>query len=134
MILHRFCSEAEYEKFIKGETLENNTEHCVKFCSTSKGFCFFTEDPEEAKHWLSGNVDFDYCLTFAVPDGMVEPSRARYTRWSEDGKYEGSYIRDEFCCRRYSNSHFKLIRASKEFRNYAPNRSVLHKIAPNIFP
>lgn len=131
MILHRFCSNEEYEKYMAGETLVNNTRHSDRFSSTSVGFCFFPEDPRKARHWLSGNVDFDWCLTFAVPDGMVEPSRAKYADWSSPEG--GSAYKTEYCCQRYDKSHFKLIKATDEFRTYAPNRRLLEKICPQIF-
>lgn len=51
MILHRFCSKKEFEAYQRGDMLINNTDHRVKRgnATSSVGFCFFVEDPEEAK-------------------------------------------------------------------------------------
>lgn len=48
MILHRFCSSAEYDAFVRGEVLKNNTDHGARrgySVTSSVGFCFFSEDP-----------------------------------------------------------------------------------------
>ena len=124
MILHRFCSAEEYKKFIAGEKLRNNKIHGEErgFEVTSAiGFCFFREDPEDAKHWLSGIVDFDYCLTFLVKDENVQSCLARYANWIKPGVKDGCVVRVEYCCQEYDNKRFQLLNASKKFRDYAPN-------------
>lgn len=82
MILHRFCSAKEYEAFQRGDLLVNNKNHSIKrgSASTSVGFCFFKEDPEDAKHWLSGIVDFDVCITVEVDDSDVMSQEADMVR------------------------------------------------------
>lgn len=127
MILHRFYSEAEYNAFMRGETLTNLTDHgAVRGydVSTSVGFCFFPEDPEDAKHWLSGIVDFDFCLTLDIPDSMLRLSHGRYPDCDR---------RTEFCCTKYDNASVKLIDVSTAFRTYAPNASWLRKYFPKYF-
>lgn len=54
-------SEAEYNKLMNGETLTNFKNHHETDGkkSTSVGFCFFAEQPNEAIHWLRGIVDTD---------------------------------------------------------------------------
>ena len=77
MIVHRFMSDLEYQRLMAGETLTNTTVHAAEGRkSRSVGFCFFTESPEEAIHWLSFNVSTDWCVTFDIPDktAMI-PSR-----------------------------------------------------------
>ena len=58
MILHRFMSEAEFERLLAGERLTNTTDFHGEQGrhTTSVGFCFFPEDPDEAIHWLRGIV------------------------------------------------------------------------------
>lgn len=135
MRLHRFCSAEEFKKFMAGEKLVNDKDHGASRGSdstTAVGFCFFTEDPEKAKHWLSGIVDFDYCLTFDVPKSSVIICHGRYA--ADPGNFFGGHvIRAEFCCREYDNKTFKLIKADTSFRGYAPNASVLRKICPGLF-
>ena len=124
MRIHRFCSEEEYKKFISGEKLTNYKDHGAERgyeASTAVGFCFFIEDPEEAKHWLAGIVDFDYCLTFQVPHTAVKLCHGRYANWIKLGVSDGSIKRTEFCCTEYDNKTFKLLNASDKFRVYAPN-------------
>ena len=123
MILHRFCSKEEYEKYMAGEKLVNNKIHSEErgSATTAIGFCFFIEDPEKAKHWLSGIVDFDYCLTFQVPKDAVNFCHGRYANWIKPGVRDGSIIRVEYCCQEYDNKTFKLLNASDKFRTYAPN-------------
>lgn len=131
MILHRFCSAKEFEAFQRGDLLVNNTVHSVKrgTASTSVGFCFFPEDPEEAKHWLSGIVDFDYCITVEVDESDVKKSRGRY------GTVDLNSVmyKDEYCCKTYDNYRFRLIDYTTEYSTYAPNHSELKKLFPTEF-
>lgn len=123
MILHRFCSKEEYEKFMAGERLVNNKVHSEErgSATTAVGFCFFREDPENAKHWFSGIVDFDYCLTFLVPEDKVNSCLGRYSNWIKPGVKDGCVYLKEYCCTEYDNKTFKLLNASDKFREYAPN-------------
>ena len=63
MKVHRFMSDAEYEVLLAGGKLMNGTVHGDRNKSTSVGFCFFTEDPDKAIHWLSGCCYPDWCVT-----------------------------------------------------------------------
>ena len=80
MILHRFCSKEEFEAYQRGEVLVNETNHSLHrgYASTSIGFCFFVEDPDEAIHILSGIVDLDYCIKVEVDESFVAKSTGRY--------------------------------------------------------
>lgn len=74
MILHRFCSQKEFDAFKRGE-YSPSTNHSVKRggASTSVGFFFFPENLERSKRWLSGVVDFDVCITVEVnPSDVVQ--------------------------------------------------------------
>ncbi len=131
MILHRFCSAKEFEAYRRGDLLVNNTNHSIKrgSASTSIGFCFFKEDPEEAKHWLSGIVDFDVCITVEVYDSDVIKSKGRYG--TKD--LQGAIIKDEYCCKTYDNYRFRLIEYTTKYSSYAPNHSELKKMYPEFF-
>lgn len=136
MILHRFCSSAEYDAFMRGEVLKNNTDHGARrgySVTSSIGFCFFSEDPEDAIHWLSGIVDLDYCLTFDIPDEMLSMSSARYRDVSTPLDASGVCLRRDFWLRRYSADTVKLLYAVTSFRGYAPNASTLRKLYPLFF-
>lgn len=131
MILHRFCSAREFEAYQRGDLLVNNTDHSVKRggASTSVGFCFFSEAPEDAKHWLSGIVDFDVCITVEVDDSEVNKSRGRYA--TKDMK--GVMYKDEYCAKTYDNYRFRLIESTTSYSSYAPNHSTLKKMFPEFF-
>lgn len=97
--------------------------------STSVGFCFFKEDPEEAKHWLSGIVDFDVCITVEVDDSDVNKSRGRYGTEN----LQGVMYKEEYCCKAYDNYRFRLIDSTTKFSTYAPNHTELKKLFPTLF-
>lgn len=131
MILHRFCSKKEFEAYQRGDMLINNTDHRVKRgnATSSVGFCFFVEDPEEAKHWLSGIVDFDYCITVEVDESDVRKSWGRYA----DSKLEKAMIKEEYCSKSYDNYRFRLLDATTKYSTYAPNHSLLKQMLPELF-
>lgn len=131
MILHRFCSMKEFEAYQRGDMLINNTDHRVKRgnATSSVGFCFFVEDPEEAKHWLSGIVDFDYCITVEVDESDVRKSWGRYA----DSKLEKAMIKEEYCSKSYDNYRFRLLDATTKYSTYAPNHSLLKQMFPELF-
>lgn len=131
MILHRFCSKKEFEAYQRGDMLINNTDHRVKRgnATSSVGFCFFVEDPEEAKHWLSGIVDFDYCITVEVYESDVRKSWGRYA----DSKLEKAMIKEEYCSKSYDNYRFRLIDATTKYSTYAPNHSLQKQMFPELF-
>lgn len=115
MILHRFCSEEELTKYLSGITLVNTTDHAANGCrTTSKGFCFFSQDPEKAIHWLSGIVDMDWLVTFEIKERFVKRSKGNY---EIDGKPK---LITEYCSMSYDRSTFRFVRASRKYRTYAP--------------
>lgn len=135
MILHRFMSQAEYDKYKAGEDLRNDINHNALRgeATTAMGFCWFDDDPEVAKHRLSGIVDFDICLTVEAPAFAVNRCRGRYPAYSAPGEKSGIEYRREYCCRSYNRTQFKEIEASAKFRTYAPGASQLRKLFPFIF-
>lgn len=133
MIVHRFMSNAEYARLLEGKELYNNTGHKKNGKRTSSvGFCFFTEDPEDAVHWLSGIVNLEQCVTMEIPDGFLIPSFGMYL--DEDGtdlsrpmNYQELMSiakfkkRTEYCRCRYSLKDVKVISATdKYYSKYPP--------------
>lgn len=51
MILHRFCSQEEFDRYMRGELLVNEKDHSKFSKSTSIGFCWFWEEP-----WYALNI------------------------------------------------------------------------------
>lgn len=136
MILHRFCSKAEYDKFMAGETLVNDTDHGARrgyAVSTSVGFCFFAGDPEDWKHRLSGIVDFDVCITVEAPGPLIYISTGRYPVRTPDGRLDGLRFYTEFCTRTYNNRDFKLLKADTSFSSYYPGPAKLREMYPMLY-
>ena len=131
MILHRFMSEAEYEKLIAGGKLTNTTDHHKERGNktTSVGFCFFPEQPDKAIHWLSGIVNTQVCVTFDIDESLLTESTATY-RDSEKDNIEGmSFLelifspapqieRKEYCMTEYSLKVAKVLRVTMKYRDY----------------
>jgi len=131
MILHRFCSKEEFAAYQRGDILINTTDHRLKRgnATSSVGFCFFAADPEAAKHWLSGIVDFDYCITVEVDESEVKKAWGRYA----DSKLEKAVIQEEYCSKSYDNYRLQLIDATTRYSTYAPNHSLLKQMFPGLF-
>ena len=126
MKLFRFMSANECFKLIKGETLENNTDHSLKrgSATTAKGFCFGIGDEEQAKkdfRRLNGIVDLDALMVFTLKsesESRFTPCQGRYVDYAKiesDGKtivdypfgMEPSCMFDEYCTTRYSLEDFE---------------------------
>lgn len=120
MIVHRFMSDLEYQRLMDGETLTNTTVHAAEGRkSRSVGFCFFTESPEEAIHWLSFNVSTDWCVTFDIPDNLLQKSRARYRDPEKDTLLAHVSIwRTEWCIQKYSIHTVRVISATDQWAKY----------------
>lgn len=129
MRLHRYMSEREFEAYMKGKTMRNGTKHGGNCKSTSVGFCFFPEEPEEAYRWLSGIVCDDVCVTFEVPENKVKKSVGTYCNPDKSDNSIGAVLEDifdylmgedmknavsmekvEYCCNTYSRKDFKLVK------------------------
>ena len=114
----RFMGPGELRKYQTGETLENHTDW--KPCaSTSKGFCFFTDDvpPEERMRYLSGIADMQLCCVFEPigPLAMKEGT-GRYRDVEKDtlenilsGGLIPTVQRKEYSVEQYSKKTLKLI-------------------------
>ncbi len=129
MILHRFCSQEEFDSYKRGELLINEKCHSKTrgTATTSVGFCWFTENPEKAKHRLSGIVDFDVCITVETDAANVKESKGSYV-------VNGVTVYlTEYCCTSYDNKRFRLVEATDKFKSYAPNFSDLKKVMSWLF-
>lgn len=139
MTVHRFMSEAEYECLIAGGRLMNATDHAKERgqLTTSVGFCFFAENPDEAIHWLSGCTYPDWCVTLEFPDGMLRETSATYRDPDKDNLMEGPILggnrptmqKREWCCTMYSLADgVKVLAATDKYRRYADIRRGLQQL------
>lgn len=123
MILHRFMSKREYDALMAGKKLVNTTNHgAMGERSSSIGFCFFPEEPEEAIHWLSFLVDADYCVTMDITGQSVTASKGRYRDVEKDTGGLGDNVpmlwRTEYCTTEYSLQTVKVLHVTDEYRMY----------------
>ena len=123
MVVHRFMSAEEWRRLQAGQLLVNESKH-RGFRSESRGFCFTTDDPKEAIHYLSGNVDTDVCVTMEVPEGMLRKTKAIYRDTKSDlnptmlptSLNDVPHVeKTEYCCTRYSLDKVKVISSTTEF-------------------
>ena len=130
MKLFRFMSAEECFKLIKGETLENSTDHSKKrgSASTAKGFCFGIGDEEQAKkafRSLKGIVDMDALMVFTLKpesESRFSKCKGRYVDYDmidfeEKTIYDYTFgniplcIIDEYCTTSYSLEDFEDFNA-----------------------
>lgn len=116
MQIFRFMSYEEFDKYMKGENLYNNTKHKAKTNST--GFCFFDLNdfrPEYAWRFLKGAIFPDICVVFEVDKSLL---RKGYGIYSDPNKtlYElMNFIPKrievtEYCTAKYNNKNFKIVK------------------------
>ena len=116
MKIFRFMSYKEFEKYMNGENLYNNTKHKAK--TNSIGFCFFDINdfsPEFAWRFLKGAIFPDICVVFEVDETLL---RKGYGIYSDPNKtlYElmnfiPKMIRvSEYCTENYNKEVFKLVK------------------------
>lgn len=115
MILHRFCSQEGFDRYMRGELLVNEKDHSKFSKSTSIGFCWFWEEPWYAIEYLSGIVNRDICITVETDSKNVTESMGYY--WGEDGP---DWF-PEYCCTSYDNERFRLVEATDKFRYDEPD-------------
>lgn len=128
MKIFRFMSYKEFEKYMNGENLYNNTKHKAK--TNSIGFCFFDINdfsPEFAWRFLKGAIFPDICVVFEVDETLL---RKGYGIYSDPNKtlYElmnfiPKMIRvSEYCTENYNKEVFKLVKYTTNkldfFKNY----------------
>lgn len=120
-------SYEEFEKYMNGENLYNNTKHKAK--TNSIGFCFFDINdfsPEFAWRFLKGAIFPDICVVFEVDETLL---RKGYGIYSDPNKtlYElmnfiPKMIRvSEYCTENYNKEVFKLVKYTTNKLNFLEN-------------
>lgn len=123
----RFMSYKEFEKYMNGENLYNNTKHKAK--TNSIGFCFFDINdfsPEFAWRFLKGAIFPDICVVFEVDETLL---RKGYGIYSDPNKtlYElmnfiPKMIRvSEYCTENYNKEVFKLVKYTTNKLDFLEN-------------
>ena len=113
MEIFRFMSKKEFNKYLKGEELINETEHMGN--TNSKGFCFmYCEDyePEYAYQFLSGIVSTGVCAVFETKKELMGTYGVYATPY---GSFFDSFTSDEYCTKEYNKKDFKLIKYCYDF-------------------
>lgn len=127
MKIFRFMSYKEFEKYMNGENLYNNTKHKAK--TNSIGFCFFDINdfsPEFAWRFLKGAIFPDICVVFKVDETLL---RKGYGIYSDPNKtlYElmnfiPKMIRvSEYCTENYNKEVFKLVKYTTNKLDFLEN-------------
>lgn len=127
MKIFRFMSYKEFEKYMNGENLYNNTKHKAK--TNSIGFCFFDINnfsPEFAWRFLKGAIFPDICVVFEVDETLL---RKGYGIYSDPNKtlYElmnfiPKMIRvSEYCTENYNKEVFKLVKYTTNKLDFLEN-------------
>ena len=116
-------SEREYQRLMAGEVLTNTTDHGARGQKTdSVGFCFFTEPPDEAIHWMSFLVDADYCVTMEMTGVELLATKGRYRDVEKDtgGLMDNVPMlwRTEYCTTEYSLQQVKVLHVTDEYKMY----------------
>lgn len=120
ILLHRFCSMAEYKAYRRGDRLVNHSNHNPR-ATTSVGFCFFSDDtdgPDSVDRWshrLNGLVDFDVLLTVRAPLNALQKSRGVYTNWDAPDPIPAVFT--EYSTESYDRHTFELVAADLSFAN-----------------
>ena len=132
MRVTRFCSKKEYDAFIAGERLVNNTDHYRggKGGSLSQGFCFSPDKPKVAFEYLKGTIDTEVCMVLDFPDDYLIESRGKYRNPGvpEDSPMVKVMLKKEFCCGVYDNKVAKLISMTTMYHKLCPNVSELRAL------
>lgn len=120
-------SYEEFEKYMNGKNLYNNTKHKAK--TNSIGFCFFDINdfsPEFAWRFLKGAIFPDICVVFEVDETLL---RKGYGIYSDPNKtlYElmnfiPKMIRvSEYCTENYNKEVFKLMKYTTNKLDFLKN-------------
>lgn len=126
MIIFRFMSMKEFDKYRNEKVLINNKIH--EGNTNSVGFCFLNiEDfkPEDAMHFLSGIVSFDICAIFETNINLSETYGVYAKPVKETGNINVDFIKlllgfnerfvaKEYCITSYNKTDFKLLKYSKD--------------------
>ena len=120
-------SYEEFEKYINGKNLYNNTKHKAK--TNSIGFCFFDINdfsPEFAWKFLKGAIFPDICVVFEVDETLLkkgygiynDPNKTLY----ELMNFIPKMIRvSEYCTENYNKEVFKLVKYTTNRLDFLKN-------------
>ena len=137
MQVTRFMSRKEWDAFQDGKVLINETDHYKggKDGSTSVGFCFTEDSPEDAWVYLSGVVDADVCATFEFPDGYLRKSSGVYADHSEGAGFFDKVVKTEWCCVKYHRSIAKVVDVIDPFKGdgYKVAKKIIEELAKMIW-
>ncbi len=116
MKLTRFCSRAEYEKFINGEKLVNTTDHGARGArSKSVGFCFAADKPNAAFEYLGGIVCPEVCMVLDFPNPEKDLQKATAYYANHNGEWGDVIPITDYCTTSYSKDIATLISADFSF-------------------
>ena len=112
MKVFRFMSKEEFEKYLKGETLTNATDHSKMHGSDAVGFCFLEfkgiESVRKAFLFLIGLVNTDVLVVFKAPDDFLKKGKATVSDPDRYEEFETMEV-EELSCLSYSKNELKLI-------------------------
>ena len=129
-------SRKEWEAFQDGKILINETDHNKNHSrSTSVGFCFTEDSPEDAWVYLAGVVDAAVCVTFDFPDGYLRKSCGVYADRSEGAKFGDKVIKTEWCCEKYHRSIAKAVDVIDPFKGdgYEATKKIIEELEKMIW-
>lgn len=117
MKFYRYCSREEYQKFQRGELLENLTQ----YRDDCQGFCFFSfKDLQEAQHTLhqlTGIVTPEMLMILET-NKPLNKSQGKYAKpLPKDADFFDFFnpllaeMKDEYCTTAYNKEDFKLLEA-----------------------
>ena len=117
-------SADEFRKLMSGEVLVNDSTHPFNR-TLAVGFCFTADNPDDAIHWLSGQVDADYCVTMEPREGLLTKAKAEYRDTSvplppldailAGGMQHHRVVRTEYCTTRYSKADVKILNVTRKY-------------------
>lgn len=117
MKVMRFMSQAEFDKFLSGEVLQNYNDHRAR--TDAVGFCFLDADeynPNDAYHFMSGVVSPEICAIFEVENAPFKIGTGVYAAPLDDSMpfmmalFNTNTIDvKEYSITEYSRKSFKLV-------------------------
>ena len=126
MKVFRFMSRKEFEKYLRGETLTNDTIHSQLHGSDAVGFCFLEfkgiEFIRKAFLFLIGLVNTDVLAVFEAPEDYFKKGKATVSDPDGYEEFETMEI-EELSCTSYSKDNLKLVDFTY---NFDYNESINH--------
>ena len=122
MILYRYMRTYELKRYLRGDTLESDTNHFENYRTNSNGFCFLGEEtvfeacdgnthtysPSKCLEFLTGIVSEDILACFYIPDDMVSESNGTYA--DPFGQDDEEITIKEYNVNQYSKQTCQLLK------------------------